>query len=246
MRGLERDGAGVRIVAREGGAVAGVALLATGKHDLPAWRRGAGAATVGLKLHLDLADAQRRQVAEHVELALFRGGYAGLQLIEDGVANLCLVVERDRFAALGHDWRRLVAAVPHLARRLAGAEIRHARPLAVAGMPYGWLAEAGAALPVYRLGDQAAVIPSFTGDGMAMALRSARHAAEAVLAGRPADIFQGELAAGFRRPVRRAGLIAGFAATAAGRHLFAAAASLAPGLLERLAAATRLGAPVRR
>ena len=84
---------------------------------------------------------------------LFSGGYAGLQPVEGGIANQCLLVDRDRFAALGRDWRALVAGVPHLAGRLTGARVRHARPLAVAGMPYGWITDDAAWGPVYRLGD---------------------------------------------------------------------------------------------
>jgi flavin-dependent dehydrogenase len=181
-------------------------------------------------------------VAGHVELALFRGGYAGLQLVEDGVANLCLVVNRDRFTALGRDWRRLVASVPHLAMRLAGADARQPRPLAVAGMPYGWLAGEGPTHPVYRLGDQAAVIPSFTGDGMAMALQSARVAADAVREGTLPSSYQRGLARTFRGPVRKAGFVAALAAPPLAQHLLAAAGNAAPWLVAKLAGATRLGA----
>ena len=42
-----------------------------------------------------------------IEVILFEGGYAGLQLVEGGVANFCLLVSSDRFAALG---RAVVAA----------------------------------------------------------------------------------------------------------------------------------------
>lgn len=185
VRRLEPDGAGVRLRCGDGPTVAAVAILATGKHDLHGWGRPGSSRLIGLKLHLRLDERQRQGLAGAVELALFDRGYAGLQLVEDGVANLCLVVSADRFAALGRDWRRLVAAVPALAGRLAGSAALHARPLAVAGMPYGHLATADGDASVYRVGDQAAVIPSFTGDGMAIALHSARRAAEAVLAGRP-------------------------------------------------------------
>ena len=246
VRGIERDGEGVRVATRGGDARAAVAVLATGKHDLAGWRRNRATDTIGLKLHLVLDQAQSRQLAGHVELALFRGGYAGLQLVEGGLANLCLVVSRERFAACGRDWRRLVAEVPHLALRLAHAAVRHAKPLAVAGMPYGWLAEEAPSSPVYRLGDQAAVIPSFTGDGMAMALQSARAAASAILVGRPAADFQRDLVRRFRGPVRLAGLIAGIAAAPPAQQALAATARVAPPLLAYLASATRIGAPVRR
>lgn len=242
VRSLTADGAGVRVLADGRDESAAAALLATGKHELRGWRRGSGSLAIGLKLHLRLADMQRHALAGHVELALFAGGYAGLQLIEDGMANLCLVVSRDRFAALGRDWNRLVAVVPHLAMRLNGAHALQKRPLAVSGMPYGWLASGDPGLPVYRLGDQAAVIPSFTGDGMAMALCSARRAAAAILAGQPAGDFQRKLSASFRGPVRLAGLVAKLTKAPAAQQALAAAGQAAPWLLGRIAAGTRLGA----
>ena len=63
-------------------------------------------------------------------------------------------------------------ANPHLATRLSGAEAVLAAPLSIAGVPYGFIHQHAADDPdrVFRLGDQAAVIQSFTGDGMAIAL----------------------------------------------------------------------------
>ena len=239
VRGLAADGAGVRLTAGGAAWAATAALLATGKHDLRGWHRAEPSRLLGLKLHLRLADAQKRALDGHVELALFAGGYAGLQPIGDGIANLCLVVSRRRFAALGRDWRRLVAAVPHLARRLAGASAVQAQPLAVAGMPYGFLHAAADQAPVYRLGDQAAVIPSFTGDGMAMALHSARIAADAILAGRTAADYHRELRREFRAPVRLATVVAAVGARAWAQPIMAAACRLAPGLIATVAAQTR-------
>ena len=60
------------------------------------------------------------------------------------------------------------------------AEPLLARPLTISGVPYGFLAPPRPDDPVFRLGDQAAVIPSFCGDGMAIALHSAVLAAETV------------------------------------------------------------------
>lgn len=242
VRELDDDGAGVRLATDSGPLTATMALLATGKHDVRGWQRGGASKLIGLKLHLTLDEGQRREIAGYVELTLFAGGYAGLQLVEGGIANLCLVVARDRYSAVGRDWRLLVAAVPHLATRLTGAAVRHARPLAVAGMPYGWLAGAQATATVYRLGDQAAVISSFTGDGMAMALHSARLAAKAILTGRSPASYQRELAAAFRAPMRLAGSIAAIAATPVGRHLLATVGRAAPWLIGQVAAGTRIGA----
>ena len=88
------------------------AALATGKHDLRGWRRAPGRQNdlVGFKLHLRLDPEQRRAVDGHVELTLFRGGYAGLQLVSDAHATLCLLVRRRRLAALGGTWDALSRA----------------------------------------------------------------------------------------------------------------------------------------
>ena len=248
VRSLARDGAGTVLSGPDGPLRADAVLLATGKHDLRgAPRRGRPSALIGLKLHLRLAREAWRAIAGTVELVLFPGGYAGLQPVEGGVANLCLVVGKDRYAAFARDWRALVRAVPHLERRLAGAEPCWPDPLAVYRIPYGYLhRDDGSAAPgpVYRLGDQLAVIPSFTGDGMAMALRSAARAAAAVLDGTaPADHHRATAAA-FAPAMRLAGRVAALGAAPALQAPLIAAARLLPGLMARVAAGTRAALPV--
>jgi flavin-dependent dehydrogenase len=222
---------------------AGTVVLATGKHDLRARPRPNRSSYIGLKLHLLLDPASLRRLRRCVEIVLFTGGYAGLQLVEGAVANLCLVVTKERFAVLGRDWRRLVEGVPHLKARLEGARACWARPLAVAGIPYGHLhaGPAGMEPAVYRVGDQAAVIPSFTGDGMAMALRSAAAAAAAILAGEPADAYHDRLARAFRPPMRLAGAVARLNAIPPLQAPLVSLCRLLPGLLPAVAAATRAG-----
>lgn len=243
-RGLVQDGAGLGLDLGGDRLAVGAALLATGKHELRGWARAARPAPlIGLKLHLELAPAMRSQLAGHVELALFAGGYAGLQLVEEGRANLCLVITKERFAGLDRDWRSLVAQVPHLARRLAGAEPCRPQPLAIFRIPYGHLQRGGdGGGPVYRIGDQLAVIPSFTGDGMAMALRSAALATQALAAGRPPAAFHAEATAAFAPSMRLAGLVARLAATVPLQAPLVAACRLLPALASGVAAATRAAA----
>jgi menaquinone-9 beta-reductase len=174
------------------------AFLATGKHDLRGWRRPGGLQNdlLAFKLYFRLQALQARRLDGYVELVLFEGGYAGLQPMEGDRANLCLLVRRRRFAALGHRWENLLSDLrgqsPHLEERLRGAEPCWAKPLALGSIPYGHVRREGDGL--FRLGDQAAVIPSFSGDGMAIALHSAELAAQAYLAGRSPDAFQKRLA----------------------------------------------------
>jgi flavin-dependent dehydrogenase len=165
-------------------------FLATGKHNLRGiGRDGAGTLNhqLGFKAYFRLTPAQRAELSGHVELILFEGGYAGLQMVERDAANLCFLVSPDRWKRLGGDFAALIAdlsaEVPHLGARLAGAVPLLDRPLAISGVPYGYLHRPSGPEPGWRLGDQAAVIPSFTGDGMSLALHSARLAATAFLTG---------------------------------------------------------------
>ncbi|WP_035692828.1 NAD(P)/FAD-dependent oxidoreductase [Azospirillum halopraeferens] len=191
VRRLTADGAGVRALLGDGAVTADAAVLATGKHDLHGHRRPPpAAAVIGFKQHWRLAPGPDRALDGHVEVHLFDGGYAGLQPAAQGRANLCLVVEAATYARLGRDWGALLAHAgagsPRLAERLAGGTPCWPRPLAVAGLPYGWVHRDGGPAVLHRVGDQLAVIPSFCGDGMAIALDSARRAAAAVASGRPA------------------------------------------------------------
>jgi flavin-dependent dehydrogenase len=225
--------------------VAPQVALATGKHDLRGHRRPPGRQNdlVGFKRHFRLAPDQSEALAGYVELMLFADGYAGLEPIEDGLANLCLVVRQRRLTALGGTWAALFdhvsRAVPLLGRRLAGAEGMGTRALAISTIPYGHvagLARAG----LWRLGDQAAVIPSFSGDGMSIALHSARLAADHLLAGRSSAEFQLRLAADVGAQVRRATLLSQALVHASAQNGLLLAARLLPGLMNLVARMTRV------
>jgi flavin-dependent dehydrogenase len=251
VRAVEPHGAGVRVRLDGETLEAPSVFLATGKHDLRGWvrRESADDDLIGFKMHFALAPAQAASLRGHVELVLFAGGYAGLQLVEDGDANLCLLLRRGRFRRFGRRWPDLLAhlldSCPHLAERLAGSTPRWHRPLAIFRLPYGYLDRRGAGDDiwrdrVWRLGDQAAVTPSFTGDGMAMALHGARLAAETALAGGGAAAYRRRLAADLARPIARAVAIARPLAVPALQPFAVAAARLCPALLAAAAAVTRV------
>ncbi|MBN8926301.1 MAG: hypothetical protein BGO51_15905 [Rhodospirillales bacterium 69-11] len=134
----------------------------------------------------------------------------------------------------------LAAADPHLAQRLHGTCPETARPLAIAGVPYGHLhrpAPTGAA-GVFRLGDQGCVIPSLTGEGIALALGSGRLAAEAWLAGEDGAAYHRRLAGAVAGPLRRAGGLHRLCLGPA-QAWAVAVTSLLPGLLPLAARWTR-------
>ncbi len=228
--------------------MARAAFLATGKHDLKDLKRGPGRQgdLIGFKMYWRLSPEQARELKGHVELALFPGGYAGLQPVEGGRANLCLLVRRADFADLEKSWEGLLAKIkatcPHLAQRLAGAEPALEKPLAISSIPYGYVFEGedSPADQLWRLGDQAAVIPSFSGDGMSIALHSARLAAHHYLAGSTPHAFQTQLANDVRRQIARSTRVSQALVTPWGQWGATTLARLAPPILTSVASLTRI------
>ena len=218
-------------------------FLANGKHDLRGWDReqGAHGDLVGFKLHWRLAPAQTDKLREYMDLFLFTGGYGGLSLVEGDVANLCLVVRRSALRRIG-GWTELLAAVRnenrHMDERLEGAAALWERPLAISSIPYGYLA--GRPDGIWSLGDQAAVIPSFTGDGMSIALHSAALAAQMYLAGESADEYHRTLQMHLSRGMGLATLLSRAMVTGVGRTIAPIGLSLFPNAMQWIARSTRI------
>jgi menaquinone-9 beta-reductase len=220
---------------------AAVVRTAAGRDELvrAAWVVGADGARSGVARRLGVEAAVRfprrlglvahyRNVDgldDHGEMHVGRGGYVGLAPTPGGELNVGMALrldERGRSSRSRFD--AAIAALPAVAARLAGGErvspIRGAAPIGhrvrqVAGP--GWL----------LIGDAAGFVDPFTGEGIHRALRSARAAATALLAG-------GDVPASYRRERRRA-----FAAKASLSWLVQGALAI-PGLLEH--AITRLEA----
>jgi menaquinone-9 beta-reductase len=207
----EAEGSSWRLrLGGDGEVRAGRVVLATGKHPLRGHpRRGAPAGALGLKLHLRGSAPESETV-----LLPFEGGYAGLQPLPGGAgANLCAALH----GAPGEAAREAGALVARVAagsalgeRLLAAMEPVWARPLAVGGVPYGFRHRDGfgASDSFYRVGDQAAVIASITGSGIAHALCSGLAAAEAIGAGTGARRCHAEWRRQTARPMRWAGAAA--------------------------------------
>jgi flavin-dependent dehydrogenase len=247
---------GVRATAIENGSVTTSAgpcrtdhiLLATGKHDVRGAKRAEPATRdgyVGFKMHWRPGARQRAEIDGFIELVLFDGGYAGLQLVAPDVLYLCLIVRRDRLAAAGGRWDALLAELvrePGLARRIADAEPLFAQPLTIANLPYGYVCAPDPHMPanLFRLGDQAAMTASLTGDGMAVALRSAQVAAASREAREPALAYHARMKRIVSGQVRRAMLLQRATEAPYVMQGGFALLSLWPRLLGRLASATRL------
>ena len=253
--GFER---GVHATTLEGGAVqtrdgqvltAQAIFLAAGKHGFrgfprepAAWQRADP--VMGLRLRLPAHTALGRLIGDSVELHLFDRGYAGLVRQEDGSGNICLAVHKSRLDEAGGDpaalLRALGDALPHLGERLAHAD-RTRGIDAIGHVPYGWRAHE-AAPGLFRLGDQAGVIPSLAGEGMGLALASADAAVAAWRYGGrdAAPAFQKQLATRMNRPFALANLVWRIGENRYTAGVMTSMASLFPALVRMVSQATRI------
>jgi flavin-dependent dehydrogenase len=220
------------------------AFLATGKHDL----RGHGRPKdphgwVAFKMYYRLTAAQTADLGDASELTLYAGGYGGIQPVEDRIANFCCVVERRYLARAGLRWEGLLAKMqqdcPHLAMRLDGAVPLLDKPITVTHIPYGYIRRATEEC-LYCIGDQAAVIPSFTGDGVSIALHTARQAAAAYIAGEPAAVFQPKLRRSLLPQMRLAEAAANGLSNALARAVLPFCLRVWPGAMRVTARLTRV------
>jgi flavin-dependent dehydrogenase len=220
-------------------------FLATGKHELHGHKRDNNPPDlVGFKMYFGLTPAQEAALAHHVELTMFPGGYGGLQLVENHRANFCLLVSSERLKRVGGKWPDLLADLcaesPHLAARLAGATNLLAAPLTIARVPYGFIHRARNEDRCFRLGDQAGVIQSFTGDGMSIALHSAALAARYYLTGESSAAYHRKLARDISGQIKRASALYSMINAPAVQPILFAIARACPASLAIAARLTRV------
>jgi flavin-dependent dehydrogenase len=231
-RAIEGD----RVRLDDGTEMAADALfLATGKHELRGVAREVGSRP--LSVGLRAAMPAPPDLAGTIELHLYDGGYAGLLVQEDGSANLCLSVAQARMAD-GRDafLAALMREAPLLAERIGGRVPDSWE--AIAGVPYGWRAPKTAP-GLFRVGDQAAVIASLAGDGIAVALASGMAAAHACLHGDGAQAYQRDFAKRAKRPIGIAETLRHMAEAPLRRRLMLGLAGV-PGLAKAAARLTRI------
>lgn len=218
-------------------------FLATGKYELRNWTRNVKGNrqkvhnnVIGLKMHFRPSQPSQIQWQDRVEIHLFDGGYAGLEPIEEGGVNLCFLIKQDIYKACGGSWPAVLDWLgrrsSHLQQRLAGLTSQWAEPLAVAGIPYGYIGSPADSMPgMFRLGDQTAVIPSFCGDGIAIALHTATLATRAHIANRESNSYQHQVCQGLAPPLRNARRVASIFSSPLRRNVAFTLLSLAPQLL---------------
>lgn len=225
----------------------GCLFLATGKHDLRGLPRSRDAAgsdpMMGLRLRVTPSDAIRRELTGAIEIHLFQGGYAGVVLQENGTANICMAVRKSRLAAAQSKPKVLIEALtaqnPHLGARLADMPSDVLFD-AVGHVPYGWRVRSGEE-GIFRLGDQAGVIPSMAGEGIGIALASAEEAVRFFRAGGApmASAFQRHFSARLRGPMTMAGMVTKLGEWHQGAQLMTLLAGM-PGAASLVARLTRV------
>jgi flavin-dependent dehydrogenase len=218
-------------------------VVATGKLRLRGIDDTRDGSMVGLKMHLRPSSEAQRALVGSVELFFVDCSYIGLELIEDGIANLCLVMPRTTMSRLGPGWHALhdylASALPSLAERLAGAEPLWDKPLAVV-CPTGGHLHLERKTAVFRVGDRLAHIPPFTGDGIAIALGSAAQAVEHIRLGLSPEAYLAAARHLSARPIRLASIVSRLAKHSGGRNLMLGAAACAPSLIGTIVRQTRL------
>ena len=247
-RGLtvtEVNGEHAPLVVKAGGKklVARAVALASGKHNLRQFPR-APSDMVGFKLQLRVRASALASLDDVVQLMMFDGGYIGAIIVEEEIVTLCWVMHSALLQRIGADWQAQAAYLarqsPILAALLDGAKPRWNKPVAIAAIPYGYLRREPISPAIFPIGDQLAVIPSFTGDGMSIALFSGIAAAQAVLAGESAETFQSRMIARLAPQFRWAGMVNVLFETGRLHALTIGTARLLPRLVTWLAQSTRL------
>ncbi len=173
------------------------AVMAAGASTVRGIERRIISPLVGFKIMLSLTPAAQAGLANHVQLMGYNGGYQGALIVEDGLASLAWIMDAGQAKKLGTDWQKhatfLAGQSPVAGDMLSGARTDWPRSLTVSGLEFGFLRSSVIGANIYPVGGQMAIIPSFTGDGLAVALGTGIEAARALAAGRTADHYQQEM-----------------------------------------------------
>jgi flavin-dependent dehydrogenase len=244
VRDLRPAPEGLRYSAGPREGLASAAVLAFGKRsplDAPlalprAARPGAFAA---LKAYFS---ATPGALEADIELHLIRGGYVGLCPVEGGRIGLCALLDSPgpgRWPGLIERLTGNSALDARLAR--LGDPLSPVRGLARFGFGPQRIAQAAGeqALPLLFTGDAARMMPPFTGDGIAVALRSGRLAATAAAGPDPVETYARAYRAEFAPRLRVAALLHRAFLAPHLLHALAPFAARSPRIAERLYAWTR-------
>jgi menaquinone-9 beta-reductase len=211
VREVERTAEGFALHAHEQTFLSATLILATGKHALARFHArtaARGPSLVGWKMNFhNLGTSLQAGLHETLGLFFFKGGYGGISLVGTDTLTVSLLVQPSvlQSAATGplglieQEAQRL----PLLQQVLKESQPLWARPKTVANLPYGYCA-ATAEPGVFPVGDQFAVLPSFTGTGISFAMASGELAAKSVAQGASSAAYVASAQKVARQVLRRA------------------------------------------
>jgi flavin-dependent dehydrogenase len=243
VEGLESKEEGVFVRTTRGNFACRSAALASGKHNVRGLPRPGGH-MVGFKIQVEPCERARIALQNIVYLIAFSGGYVGLCLVERNLLSIAWVIEAAILKSFGTGWSEQSAYIagqsPCFGELIDQAKPLWSKPLAVSGLAYGYMRSAPIGAAVYPVGDQLAVIPSFSGDGTALALASGIAAAQAVLRAEGAGRFQRRMLQSFAPQLRRAAVLDAVIANTLFRRVGMAAARFLPSAVTGIISATRM------
>ena len=221
-------------------------VVATGKSALRGISDQRSNSMVGLKIHLEPSSAARFDLVGQVQLFLLDQGYAGLELVEAGTVNLCLLLPASTVARIGRGWGSLrnflASGNPQLAQRLETLSAVWEKPLAVVCPRGGHIHRALSPKEncFYPVGDRLGHIPPFTGDGLAIALSSAALAVKTLRRDVSAATYLYRASQLIAPALRTASFISRIAATGTGQAILIWAAVQFPDIVSFVARHTRM------
>lgn len=133
---------------------------------------------LGVKCHYDYPNFPNN----HVELHTFPGGYGGLSATETGAINFCYLANYSSFRSYGNIAafnKAVVSKNPFLRDFLTAATPRFEKPLSIAQIAFA--KKDAVENHILMCGDSAGLIHPLCGNGMAMAIHSAKLAADCVI-----------------------------------------------------------------
>jgi len=182
MRGTHEEGGGlIRIQTNGNDFYARNLFIATGKYDHSKEykRQGKDHSYLGFKTHFKFK-SPCNDLKETTILFSFPGGYGGICPVENDTMNFCFVIDKTIYRSLKGNFDSAVAYLRQQNSKLDSI-LQEASLMdslcAISYIPYGFLRYQNSIGNVYFLGDQRMVIPSFTGDGMAIAISTAKNCA---------------------------------------------------------------------
>lgn len=235
----------------DGSFLAQTLVLATGKHAMarlhPRQPAG-GPSVVGWKMNFHNIGSQlQKALHETLGLLFFAGGYGGVSRVAKDALTVSLLVQPHLLAGHADGVSFLQALAPRLP--LLSLVLSESMPVwdrakTVANLPYGHCDKSAQGQHgLFIVGDQFAVLPSFTGTGISFAMASGALAAKHIAASSPASAYAQEARAMARKVLRRALPLHRLLQRPSFAHVAMAALGFVPNLLPFIAKATRVHEP---